>query len=158
MFIVQRKNSVTEPTKLTIVFLIVMSIGLIALAIEWLRMKVNGWMILIIVSLMLLALALSIHPAKSHDHSKPGLDSWYQSLRSGRGPCCDGPGKDATHLSDVDWESKDGRYRVRIHGEWIDVPPDAVLNVPNRDGRTLVWTLHVNGRPIVRCFMVGFMT
>src|SRR5439155_26649284 len=97
--------------------------------------------ILICAVILILVFVLGIAKALSHDHDHPGLDGWYQSLRSGKGPCCDGPGVDATHLSDADWESRGGHYRVRIEGEWIDVPDDAVLDVPNRDGRTLVWPM-----------------
>ena len=103
-------------------------------------------------------LALSVAPAFAHDHARPALDGWYQSLTSGKGPCCDGPGVDAMHLSDVDWESKDGRYRVRIEGLWIDVPEEAVVSGPNRDGRTLVWPMkYLDGSIHVRCFMPGAM-
>ena len=37
-----------------------------------------------------------------------------QTLKSGKGPCCDG--SDALHLSDIDWETTpDGQhYRVQI--------------------------------------------
>lgn len=93
---------------------------------------------------------------QAHDHSRPGLDGWYQGLTSGKGLCCDG--SDATHLADVDWESRDGRYRVRIEGEWHDVPPEAVLDGPNLDGRTLVWPIKGYGGLTIRCFMPGAMT
>ncbi|MBR1122093.1 hypothetical protein JQ628_11255 [Bradyrhizobium lablabi] len=97
--------------------------------------------------------------AVAHDHARPGLDSWYQGLKSGRQPCCDGPGVDATHLADADWETKDGHFRVRIDGEWIDVPDEAVLKEPNRDGRTLVWPMkYMDGSTHIRCFIPGSMT
>lgn len=100
-----------------------------------------------------LMLALMIGPALAHDYERPELAPWFMQLRSGKGPCCDG--KDATHLSDVDWESKDGHYRVRIDGQWVDVPDEAVLNEPNLDGQTLVWIWYRDGKPQVRCFMAG---
>lgn len=93
----------------------------------------------------------------AHDHDRPGLNDWYTSLKSGKGPCCDGPGKDAKHLSSEDWESKDGHYRVRIDGKWIDVDDSAVLKQPNRDGRTLVWLYWISGEPYARCFIPGMM-
>ena len=68
-------------------------------------------------------------PAIAHDHSRPELDHWFMSLQSkGKSPCCDG--SDATRLDDVDWESRDGHYRVRLAGEWVDVPDSAVVNGP----------------------------
>lgn len=95
-------------------------------------------------------------PAHGHDHARPQLDGWFKGLTSGKGPCCDG--SDATHLADVDWQSKDGHYRVRIEGEWYDVPDDAVLPGPNLDGRTLVWPIKGWGGMTIRCFMPGTMT
>lgn len=71
------------------------------------------------------------------------LKSWFDSLKSGKGPCCSDA--DGSAVSDVDWESKDGRYRVRLEGQWIDVPPDALITEPNRVGRTMVWP--IKGRP-----------
>ena len=97
-------------------------------------------------------------PARAHDAEHPELDDWYRSLNSGKGPCCDGSDFDngtAAHLAEIDWETRDGRYRVRIEGEWVDVPPEAVIDLPNRDGRALVWFFHVDGHPRVRCFMPG---
>ena len=60
------------------------------------------------------------------------LKPWFDSLRSAKGPCCSDA--DGSVVSDVDWESKDGHYRVRLEGQWIDVPDDAVITVPNRVG------------------------
>lgn len=147
-----------EARKIAIVALAVMAIGLVALAAEWLRERINGWLVLILVSVVLLIMALSIHHAGAHDHNRPGLDNWYSSLRSGKGPCCGGPSIDATTLDGPDWESKDGRYRVRLEGEWHDVPPEAVLAEPNKDGRTLVWPIKGYGGLTIRCFMPGSMT
>ncbi|MDI1264032.1 MAG: hypothetical protein PS018_12330, partial [bacterium] len=52
------------------------------------------------------------------------LKQWFDNLKSGKGPCCSDA--DGSAVADVDWESKDGRYRVRIEGVWQDVPDDAV--------------------------------
>ena len=79
-------------------------------------------------------------------------------LRSPAGaPCCGGPKVDATVLEDADWEARDGHYRVRIEGEWVDVPDDAVIKEPNRAGHVMVWPYHQDGKPRVRCFMPGAM-
>ena len=100
--------------------------------------------------------------AHAHDHSRPELDSWFESLKSGKGPCCsDADGK---ALSDIDWEVREGHYRVRIERQWWDVPEEAVIKEPNRAGRTMVWPVYYwvlggNLRRIeIRCFMPGVMT
>ena len=81
---------------------------------------------------------------------------WFDSLKSGKGPCCSDA--DGYAVSDPDWESKSGHYRVRIEGEWHDVPDDAVITEPNRVGRTMVWPIKGWGGLTIRCFMPGSMT
>lgn len=98
----------------------------------------------------------AINRSHAHDPEHPQLDSWYESLHSGKGPCCDG--SEAMRIDDADWESRDGRYRVRIDGEWVDVPKDAVVDRPNRAGRTMVWPYYQDGHPKARCFMPGSMS
>ena len=39
------------------------------------------------------------------------------NLTSGNGNCCSFA--DGLSISDVDWDTKEGHYRVRLHGEWI---------------------------------------
>ena len=85
----------------------------------------------------------------------PELKAWIDRLASKRGPCCSDA--DGYALSDVDWESKDGHYRVRLEGEWVDVPDEAVVAGPNRAGRTMVWPYYLDGHPRPRCFMPGSM-
>jgi len=46
-------------------------------------------------------------------------------------------------------------YRVRIDGEWVDVPSEAVVDGPNRLGRTMVWPYYKDGHPKTRRFMPG---
>ena len=66
---------------------------------------------------------------------------------------------DGVTVADPDWESRNGHYRVRLYGEWIDVPDDAVITEPNRVGRTMVWPLRLSDHEIsIRCFMPGSMT
>jgi len=89
------------------------------------------------------------------------LKEWFDSLRSSKGPCCSDA--DGTALSDIDWETKDGHYRVRIEGKWWDVPDEAVIREPNRAGRTMVWPVYYGSRNEtirvdIRCFMPGTMT
>jgi hypothetical protein len=48
---------------------------------------------------------------------------------------------------------------VRIDGEWVVVPDNAVITEPNRVGRTMVWPIRDGvGGLYIRCFMPGSMT
>jgi hypothetical protein len=82
--------------------------------------------------------------AHAYDHGHPELNKWFESLKSGKGLCCDG--KDAVHVADPDWETKNGHYRVRldvssetgkVDMEWIDVPDEAVI--PSRTFPATRW-------------------
>ena len=96
------------------------------------------------------------------------LKAWFDGLRSGKGPCCSDA--DGSAISDSDWESRDGHYRVRIprlgyviDGReqelvWVDVPEEAVISEPNRVGRTMVWPIYGYMGVTIRCFMPGSMT
>ena len=104
--------------------------------------------------------ALAAYPGHARDpdgrYANSPLKQWFDSLRSGKGPCCSDA--DGTAVSDVDWESGNGHYRVRIEGDWVDVPDEAVITEPNRVGRTMVWPIRGYGGLTIRCFMPGSMT
>jgi hypothetical protein len=108
------------------------------------------------------ALCLALMLAASADARDDGrfagspLKPWFDQLRSGKGLCCSDA--DGFAVSDPDWESKEGHYRVRLDGQWIDVPDDAVITEPNRYGRTMVWPLRGPLGISIRCFMPGSMT
>lgn len=76
---------------------------------------------------------------------------WFDGLQNQRlVPCCSTA--DGTRVEDADWRrDADGDYSVRLNGEWIAVPPDALVTVPNRVGYAVVWLWQ--GR--VQCFMRG---
>src|SRR6266853_902874 len=75
---------------------------------------------LIIVSLAMLIVASEARDRGQFAKSTPEMKTWFDSLKSGKGfLCCSDA--DGTAVGDVDWESKDGHYRVRLGGEWIDV-------------------------------------
>ena len=106
-----------------------------------------------------LVAALLIGEATARDdgrYSASPLKPWFDSLRSGKGPCCSDA--DGVAVMDPDWESQDGHYRVRIEGEWIVVPDDAVITEPNRAGRTMVWPIKNSLGTSIRCFLPGSMT
>jgi hypothetical protein len=89
-------------------------------------------------------------------NSTPEMRAWFEGLRSGKGPCCSDA--DGSAVSDVDWETHDGHYRVRVDSQWVDVPDEAVITEPNRIGRTMVWPIHGYLGVSIRCFMPGSMT
>jgi hypothetical protein len=106
-------------------------------------------------------LELASHHGYAHDRGQfanvnPELKTWFESLKSGKGPCCSDA--DGTAISDADWQSGNGHYRVRIDGEWVDVPDEAVITEPNRVGRTMVWPIRGYLGLTIRCFMPGSMT
>jgi hypothetical protein len=100
---------------------------------------------------------LGTAPAQARDdgrYANSPLKPWFESLHSKDGiQCC--ADADGMALADVDWDIKDGHYRVRLEGEWVIVPDDSVIAEPNRVGRTMVWPYYLNGNPTVRCFMPG---
>jgi len=107
------------------------------------------------------ALLLGLVPQFGHArddgrYANSPLKQWFDSLRSGKGPCCSDA--DGYAVSDPDWETKEGHYRVRIDGEWHNVPDEAVITEPNRAGRTMVWPIKGWGGLTIRCFMPGSMT
>jgi hypothetical protein len=82
---------------------------------------------------------------------------WFHSLATaGGGRCCDEA--DGTGVDDIDWDLKDGHYRVRIEGEWTVVPDNRIVQEPNRIGRAVVWTYYQDGHPVIRCFMRGSLS
>ena len=108
---------------------------------------------------MALPLALAAQFSHARDdgrYANSPLKPWFDSLKSGKGPCCSDA--DGYAVADPDWESKSGHFRVRIEGEWHDVPDDALITEPNRVGRTMVWPIKGWGGMTIRCFMPGSMT
>jgi hypothetical protein len=52
------------------------------------------------------------------------LRPWFDRLASGNGLCCSFA--DGFSVQDVDWDTQEGHYRVRIYGQWYVVPDAAV--------------------------------
>jgi hypothetical protein len=82
------------------------------------------------------------------------LHAWFDQLASGKGLCCSFA--DGFKIENVDWDTRDGRYRVRLHGEWITVPENALVTEPNKYGPAVVWPyMDANGATQIRCFLPG---
>lgn len=98
-------------------------------------------------------LALTVAFILTHDGHN---DEWLKTLRNqNQHSCCDG--SDAFKIEDPDWKVEKGEYFVKLRpgGNWIHIPADRLVTVPNRVGYALVWPLMVDGEDVVRCFMPG---
>lgn len=79
---------------------------------------------------------------------------WVHGLHSPSGSwCCDIT--DGHAISNVDLQTKDNHYQVRIENQWIVVPDSAVITEPNRIGVAIVWYIHIEGKPVVSCLLPG---
>ena len=113
---------------------------------------------LLVATLAALAiLPAGLAPARDDGrYANSPLKPWFDSLKSGRGLCCSSA--DGVVVADPDWESSDGHYQVRLDGEWITVPDDAVVTEPNKAGRTMVWPIRDSLGISIRCFLPGSMS
>jgi hypothetical protein len=73
------------------------------------------------------------------------LKQRIDQLASGKGLCCSFA--DGVSMSDVD--SRDGYYRVRLHGEWVDVPDAAVSRSPTASRPVAARTGRQNSDPLL---------
>jgi hypothetical protein len=106
-----------------------------------------------------LLIVSSAIPAGARDDGRYAgspLKSWFDQLASGKGLCCSFA--DGVTIEDVDWDTDGakGGYRVRLSGEWIDVPEAALIKEPNKFGPAVVWPYRdVDGITQIRCFLPG---
>ncbi len=113
-------------------------------------------------------LAVKLPPAHGRDlghyaTQDPALHAWFDGLASGKGLCCSFA--DGVSIENVDWDTAtvadaSGQshvvYRVRLAGQWIDVPPEAVVTEPNKFGPAVVWPYQdAEGVTQIRCFLPG---
>lgn len=120
----------------------------------------------------ILLTSLFAHARDDGRYAGSPLKPWFDQLKSKLGACCSDA--DGTAVSDADWESNDGHFRVRLGDVWMDVPDSAVITGPNLAGRTMVWPTRrqrgdardfLGPNPpygpedwYVRCFIPGQMT
>jgi hypothetical protein len=102
--------------------------------------------------------------ARAADHGQfgpisPEVKAWANSLENKlKEGCCSTA--DGWRPQEVEYDMKGNKYRVKIEGDWYDVPAAAVIDVPNRFGFPVVWYYKTwdNGiRPSIsiRCFIPG---
>jgi hypothetical protein len=113
------------------------------------------------VCLLILSQA-QVHARDDGRYADEPLHAWFDSLASGKGLCCSFA--DGIRVEDVDWDTvpvcDDGkcsmRYRVRLHGEWVVVPDNALITEPNKFGSAVVWPyMDSEGVTQIRCFLPG---
>lgn len=107
------------------------------------------WGILAAIALLL---CLWAGIAWAHDSKDPRLNDWtMQQTNQNDGSCCDG--NDVFVLSDSEWRISGDHYEVLHNGEWLEVPPWALIK-RGEDSPThsaLLWVWH--GR--AQCFKSG---
>lgn len=110
--------------------------------------------------LLIAAMTIITTTAYAHRHDRPDLQGWLAGLHDKQGTsCCDST--EAVKIEDPDWDNDNGHYRVRIEGQWVEVPDKAVIDDPNRYGPALVWpwfSYDVSGKISkinIRCFLPG---
>jgi hypothetical protein len=110
------------------------------------------------------ALAATISLARDSgqwSQADPSIKKWIEDLKDHNNvSCCN-----TADGFDVQWDTKDNRYRVYLYGEWHLVPPEAVLDIPNRLGAARVWYTvqwgpmkdgkQVPSKILIRCFLRG---
>jgi hypothetical protein len=88
----------------------------------------------------------------------PATKHWVKGLTDKKGKSCcetaDG------HPAEYEWDVSSHGYRVLIEGQWYPVPPEALIEEPNRLGYATVWywwEWEFDGRKIhhIRCFLPG---
>lgn len=116
---------------------------------------------LLICGILFVGMAWIVTAALARDpdgrYANSALKGWFDSLKSkdGISCCADFDG----HPPEAVWETEDG-YKVQIEGQWVNVPPDALLNTPNKYGKAVVWYWTETGQDNVkifhvRCFLAG---
>jgi hypothetical protein len=78
---------------------------------------------------IIISLAMLIVDSEARDRgqfakSTPEMKKWFDGLI---GSCCSDA--DGTALSDVDWESKNGHFRVRLNGQWMVSSPNIAFDL-----------------------------
>ena len=114
-------------------------------------------LIVVLMSAFLLFAAAHARDPEGKYANSP-LKDWFDHLSSKNGNCCSFA--DGRTIEDVDWTTDNGHYRVRFDGEWYDVPDDALVTVPNKYGKAVVWPyVEFNTKQVkIRCFMPGALT
>lgn len=98
--------------------------------------------------------AVFAHDIEHYPDTPKWMLDWYRTLTNQKGGnCCSMA--DALAITTDDWEIGGIGYRVRVEGVWFDVPPEAIVNGPNKAGTAVVWPVTSQGITLIRCFLPG---
>ncbi len=118
----------------------------------------NGlWQMALVLAVAGFPVGLAAHDHGPYAHISKELRDWVKALtdKEGNG-CCDTADG---YPAEVEWDTEANGYKVRIEGVWHAVPPNAVIEKPNRMGHAMVWYWRKweNGisTPQIRCFIAG---
>lgn len=109
---------------------------------------------LCLLAFLLAALAVHARDMEQHDNVPAAIRQWVTGLKNKSGVSCCATADGWTPKA-VQWDTTTKGYKVLIEDKWIDVPDDAVIHGPNKLGHAEVWYYHVDGLPMVRCFLPG---
>lgn len=116
--------------------------------------RLTGLALTVVALCMLAAVPKGVSARDDGRYANSPLKAWFDQLASGKGLCCSFA--DGVSVEDVDWDTDNGRYRVRLHGQWFVVPDSAVVTEPNKFGPAVVWPYQDGqGATQIRCFMPG---
>ncbi|WP_298103017.1 hypothetical protein [Bradyrhizobium sp.] len=85
-----------------------------------------------------------------YESVSPDIRAWFKGVVAPNGvPCCD--------IADghrTEYNFHDGAYWVPIEGQWMQVPPHAVIRERgNPLGEAVVWYVRHRGSIIISCFV-----
>ncbi len=116
--------------------------------------RLTGPLLAVVALCMILLVSSGVSARDDGRYANEPLHAWFDQLASGKGLCCSFA--DGVKVEDVDWDTQDGRYRVRLNGEWILVPEAALITEPNKYGPAVVWPyMDAEGSTQIRCFLPG---
>ena len=110
---------------------------------------------IVIVYLLIFAGVALARNQGQYAQTSPEIRDWIRGLKdkNGNGCCSTADG----YPAEVEWDTERERYRVRIGGQWYVVPPEAVIDGPNKLGYAVVWYVYDDeqGALKIRCFIAG---
>jgi hypothetical protein len=104
-----------------------------------------------ILAAFLLASPLVARDRGQYAQVDPEIRKWFDGLENLDGSSCCST-SDGLPLQDAEWRrNADDTYSVFLKGEWVVVPPNALLTTKSKVGYAVVW-IH-NGA--ILCFLKG---